>query len=122
MTRNLRHISLLALTASIAACSTTRTVPEGDRLYTGHEIKWTEKKKPKDWSDLKEGMDDRVRPSRNRKFLGMPIKLWLYNLGNKPKGKGPKPPAAQHNGASPRAAQPGETQQDKQDTEQLPGR
>ncbi|MGN7723992.1 translocation and assembly module lipoprotein TamL [Chitinophaga sp. 22620] len=88
MTRNLRHISLLALTASIAACSTTRTVPEGDRLYTGHEIKWTEKKKPKDWSDLKEGMDDRVRPSRNRKFLGMPIKLWLYNLGNKPKGKG----------------------------------
>ncbi|WP_346320966.1 BamA/TamA family outer membrane protein [Chitinophaga sp. YIM B06452] len=88
MTRNLRHIHLLALTALLAACSTTRTVPEGDRLYTGHEIKWTEKKKPKDWSDLKTGMDDRVRPSPNRKFLGMPIKLWLYNLGNKPKGKG----------------------------------
>ncbi|MBO9154105.1 BamA/TamA family outer membrane protein [Chitinophaga sp. GCM10012297] len=88
MTRNLRYISLSALALLLAACSTTRTVPEGDRLYTGHEIKWTEKKKPKDWSDLKSGMDERVRPSPNRKFLGMPIKLWLYNLGNEPKGKG----------------------------------
>ncbi|MBS0025875.1 BamA/TamA family outer membrane protein [Chitinophaga sp. 22321] len=76
----------------ISSCSTTRTVPEGDRLYTGSDVKWipdtVTKKKPKDYSTLLEGMNKRVRPNRNRKFLGMPIKLWLYNLGNEPKGKG----------------------------------
>jgi len=72
----------------ISSCSTTRTVPEGDRLYTGATLKWEDKNKPKDYSTLKEGMEKRVRPIPNSKFLGMPIKLWLYNLGNEPKGKG----------------------------------
>lgn len=88
MIRSARYSILMGLAFLLAACSTTRTVPEGDRLYTGHEIKWTEKKKPKDYSDLKAGMDERIRPNRNRKFLGMPFKLWLYNLGKEPKGKG----------------------------------
>ena len=76
----------------ISSCSTTRTVPEGDRLYTGSDVKWISdtvtKKKPKDYSDLADGMNSRIRPNRNRRFLGMPFKLWLYNLGNEPKGKG----------------------------------
>ncbi len=77
---------------AVSSCSTTRTVPEGDRLYTGSDVKWITdtitKKKPKDYSNLVDGMNKRIRPNRNRKFLGMPIKLWLYNLGNEPKGKG----------------------------------
>lgn len=77
---------------AISSCSTTRTVPEGDRLYTGSDVKWitdtVTKKKPRDYSTLMDGMAKRIRPNRNRKFLGMPIKLWLYNLGNEPKGKG----------------------------------
>lgn len=86
-----RYIRILTIgLLTLSACSTTRTVPEGDRLYTGHDIKWQEKKKdrPKDMSALESGMAERVRPSPNRKFLGMPFKLWLYNLGNEPKGKG----------------------------------
>lgn len=87
------HIILFCLVfLVISSCSTTRTVPEGDRLYTGSEVKWitdtVTKKKPKDYSSLEDGMNKRIRPNRNRKFLGMPIKLWLYNLGNEPKGKG----------------------------------
>ncbi|WP_343704742.1 BamA/TamA family outer membrane protein [Chitinophaga sp.] len=88
MNSSVRYFILCNLALLLAACSTTRTVPEGDRLYTGHEVKWTEKKKPKDYSILKAGMDERVRPTPNRKFLGMPFKLWLYNLGKEPKGKG----------------------------------
>lgn len=88
MIRTLQHILILASGALLlSACSTTRTVPEGDRLYTGATIKWDDKK-PKDYSELESGMEDRIRPNPNRKFLGMPIKLWLYNLGNEPKGKG----------------------------------
>lgn len=87
------HIILFCLVyLVISSCSTTRTVPEGDRLYTGSDVKWitdtVSKKKPNDYSTLEDGMTKRIRPNRNRKFLGMPIKLWLYNLGNEPKGKG----------------------------------
>ncbi|WP_126243486.1 translocation and assembly module lipoprotein TamL [Chitinophaga rhizosphaerae] len=87
----IRQIRILAIgLVTLQACSTTRTVPEGDRLYTGHDVTWDQPKKdrPKDFSTIQSGIDERVRPSPNRKFLGMPIKLWLYNLGNEPKGKG----------------------------------
>jgi len=84
---NYSHIILLMAGLCISACSTTRTVPEGDRLYTGTTVKW-DGKKPKDYATLQEGLEGSVRPKPNRKFLGMPIRLWLYNLGNKPKGKG----------------------------------
>lgn len=88
MISTLRNISFFACIALfVSACSTTRTVPEGDRLYTGSDIKWDDKK-PKDYSELESGMDERIRPRPNRKFLGMPFKLWFYNLGNEPKGKG----------------------------------
>ncbi|MBV8254675.1 MAG: BamA/TamA family outer membrane protein [Chitinophaga sp.] len=72
----------------ISSCSTTRSVPEGDRLYTGSEVVWKKKRKPKDYASLSEGMTKRIRPIRNKRFLGMPIKLWLYNLGHEPKPKG----------------------------------
>ncbi|MGX5816644.1 translocation and assembly module lipoprotein TamL [Chitinophaga lutea] len=88
MTRPIIYVTLMSAAVLAAACSTTRTVPEGDRLYTGHTIKWTEKDKPKDYTTLRDGMNERVRPAPNQRFLGMPIKLWLYNLGNEPKGKG----------------------------------
>lgn len=69
----------------LAACSTTRTVPEGDRLFTGSKIKWEGKKGA---GGLEEDLLKLSRPSPNRRLLGMPIRLWLYNLGNEPKGKG----------------------------------
>lgn len=87
MRTNCLHIISLLAGLCLCACSTTRTVPEGDRLYTGTDVKW-EGKKPKDYGTLKENLDKSVRPKPNRKFLGMPIRLWLYNLGNEPKGKG----------------------------------
>jgi hypothetical protein len=71
----------------ISACSSVRSVPEGDRLYTGTTVRW-EGRKPKDHSTLQEGLDERVRPKPNRRFLGMPMKLWFYNMGKEPKGKG----------------------------------
>jgi outer membrane protein assembly factor BamA len=71
----------------LVACSTTKSVPEGDQLYTGSKIEW-KGKKLKDFSELEDGMESKIYPKPNRRFLGMPIKLWLYNLGKKPTGKG----------------------------------
>lgn len=71
----------------LGACSTTRTVPENDRLYTGADIKW-KGKKPRDYGTLSSSMSSQIRPNPNRKFAGLPFRLWFYNLGKKPKGKG----------------------------------
>ncbi|GAO45685.1 translocation and assembly module lipoprotein TamL [Flavihumibacter petaseus] len=84
----MKHLAvIIASLCMLYSCSTTRAVPEGDQLYTGSKIKW-KGDKPKDYGNLEDGMNERLRPKPNRRFLGMPIKLWLYNLGNKPKGKG----------------------------------
>lgn len=72
---------------TMSACSITRTVPAGDRLYLGADISWKGSKQP-DRQDLEEGMTDRVTPKPNSRVLGIPLGLMLYNLGNKPKGKG----------------------------------
>ncbi len=91
MVKSYRHITSPVLAVLFAmgfyACSTTKSVPEGDRLYTGTTVKW-DGKKPRDYGTLKASLESSVRPKPNKKFLGMPIRLWLYNLGNKPKGKG----------------------------------
>lgn len=86
--QNNRWIVWLVLSLHIfSGCSTTRSVPEGDRLYLGAEVKW-EGEKPGRSKELGETLVSLSRPSPNRKFLGMPVRLWLYNLGNKPTGKG----------------------------------
>src|SRR6188768_660509 len=71
----------------ISSCSTTKTVPENDRLFTGTTIKW-DGKKTRDYSTLKDEMQSSARPKPNKKFLGLPFRLYLYNLGKEPKGKG----------------------------------
>jgi len=76
------------IVAGISACSSTKTVPENGRLYTGANIKWDGKKPRRDYGKLTAEMSSQTRPKPNRKFAGMPIRLWLYNLGKEPKGKG----------------------------------
>lgn len=91
MVKSYRHIISPVLAALFAmgfyACSSTKSVPEGDRLYTGATVKW-DGKKPRDYGTLKANLESSIRPKPNKKVLGMPIRLYLYNLGKKPKGKG----------------------------------
>lgn len=90
MLSTFRYIILcFALCMLCYACSSTKSVPDGDRLYTGASIKWKDdKKKPKDYSTLSDGMNKVLRPKPNKKFLGMPFRLWFYNMSHEPKGKG----------------------------------
>lgn len=71
----------------LASCSTTKNIPEGDRLYTGAKLEWENGKKG-DFKELKSGLNDRLRPKPNKKILGMPVKLWIYNMANPEKNKG----------------------------------
>jgi outer membrane protein insertion porin family len=65
-----------------AGCSTTRSVPEFDALYTGADVKIEQTQvSPKQTKAIRRTLKDVTRPRPNSKILGMPFKLWIYNLG-----------------------------------------
>jgi outer membrane protein insertion porin family len=71
----------------LAACSGTRHLPNGEKLYTGAEIKLESAEKINQRL-IKSTAEGAVRPLPNKKILGMRPKLWLYNLaGQAPKTK-----------------------------------
>ena len=71
------------------SCNLTKFVPDGDALYTGASIKVKDstlsRKEKKIVIEKTEGLP---RPKPNAKFLGIPIKLVLYNMGGDPKKGG----------------------------------
>ena len=77
---------LVWVTMAAASCSTTKSVPQGDALYTGASVSikddFLKKKKEK---ALRKELEALTRPHPNSKFVGMPIKLWLYHLGGNAK-------------------------------------
>jgi outer membrane protein insertion porin family len=84
----LRHhnIYLFILCFILAACNVTKSVPQGDALYTGASVtlnsdSLTAKEKKIFRSDL-QGL---TRPRPNSRFLGIPFKLSFYNLFYKAK-------------------------------------
>lgn len=81
-------IILSAYLIVTASCNVTKTVPKGDALYTGATVKVSDsilsKKQKNKIVDLTEHLP---RPKPNGKFLGIPIKLLLYNLGGKDTSK-----------------------------------
>lgn len=71
----------------ITGCNTTKNIPDGDRLYTGANVKWENGRK-KDYKSVKAELSSRIRPKPNARVLGMPVKLWIYNMANPKKEKG----------------------------------
>ena len=70
----------------LTACSTTRTVPEGDKLYTGArvEIKSPASVTARQKKVLSADLSGLTRPRPNTRFLGIPFKLLIYNMfGNR---------------------------------------
>src|SRR5579863_8306070 len=86
MKRVIEGVSMLVLFFS--ACDTTRLVPKGDALYTGATVKVIDStlsgKTKKQITHLTQPL---IRPIPNSKFLGMPVKLWLYDLAGDPNKK-----------------------------------
>ena len=66
----------------LVACSPTKHIPEGDKLYTGARIKLegTNELTRNEHKVLKSDLDGLTRPKPNSRFLGIPIKLSLYNF------------------------------------------
>lgn len=76
------------LTLLVVGCSSIKSVPENDSLYTGARIKMTQTEvSSKQKKALQNTLEDLSRPKPNSRVLGVPFKLWIYNLGSK-KGLG----------------------------------
>jgi outer membrane protein insertion porin family len=86
---HIRKIVVFFLCTFIIACSGTKHLPEGEKLYTGADIKFEHsEKKIKNKRSLKTAAESAVRPKPNKGFLGIRPKLWLYmQAGQSPKGK-----------------------------------
>ena len=79
---------MVILTLLLAGCSSIRSVPENDALYTGAKIKMARTEIPsKQKKALQNTLEALSRPKPNTRVLGIPFKLWMYNLGSK-KGLG----------------------------------
>ena len=64
----------------ISACSSTKHLPEGDKLYTGARVSVTGTSTVREKKVLEEDLGGLTRPRPNSKFLGLRIKLSIYNL------------------------------------------
>ncbi|HEY5408879.1 MAG TPA: BamA/TamA family outer membrane protein [Ginsengibacter sp.] len=86
---HINHTLLLFIVILIASCNATKLVPAGDALYTGATIKVVDSTlSKKEKKKIHDKTEDLPRPKPNGKFLGIPIKLDLYNLGGNTKKGG----------------------------------
>lgn len=80
-------ICLLAGCILIASsCSNIKYLPAGESLYTGATIKVEDKNvSAKKRKAVRKELEQLTRPRPNKKFLGMRIKLYAYNIAGNPK-------------------------------------
>ena len=79
-------ITTLSFTVLLSSCSNTKFLQEGQLLYTGAKINIkndTLSKKEK--SNLKEALEQQLRPKPNSSLLGLRPKLYIYNITKEPK-------------------------------------
>lgn len=76
----LRNIFLFVLVTLICACSTTKYLQPNQKLYTGAEIKITDKQNSKkgDIGPITTDLNSLLRPKPNSTILGLRYKLWIY--------------------------------------------
>src|SRR5664279_3199356 len=85
-----RAVLLFILPVMFYSCSETSSLEEGQYLYDGAKIKI--KADPrltrKTTKSIKPELEALLRPKPNGSFLGIKVKLLLYNFAGKPTGKG----------------------------------
>jgi outer membrane protein insertion porin family len=84
----LRYLPIL-IVVFISACSTTKYLAPGQKLYNGAQIKITDKNTTKgEASALSDELQGLLRPLPNAKILGLRFKLWVYDKTRTKKQKG----------------------------------
>lgn len=67
-------------------CSNTKYLAEGEMLYTGGEVTVKDSLiSSKERKVIKQQLEGLLRPKPNKSFLGLRIKLYIYNIAGEPK-------------------------------------
>jgi hypothetical protein len=95
MKAGIRYTLLCALCLTLAwvlpGCSSTKTVPDGDALFAGYDVRVNDEKDSSNRrKDLQTELSATVRPKPNASILGMRPKLWIYNAFYTERDKGIK--------------------------------
>src|SRR4029078_6662536 len=78
---------LMIVTFIWSGCGSTKSVPANDKLYTGAGVTLSGVSSSREKKALKEDLNGLTRPKPNSKFLGMRLKLGIYNMFYKAKPK-----------------------------------
>jgi outer membrane protein insertion porin family len=74
----LRYLYILTA-VFLSACSTTKFLAPGQKLYTGGQVNIVDKTiKKADSKAMKSELEGLLRPKPNGKILGLRVKLWIY--------------------------------------------
>jgi outer membrane protein insertion porin family len=80
---------LIVFTCFVSACSTTKYLAPGQKLYTGGKVKIEDKNTTKSEAKALTGeLEGLLRPVPNSTILGLRVKLWIYDKTKTPKRKG----------------------------------
>ena len=83
MSKVLVYRLLVVCALILSACSTTKYVPENDKLYLGADVKIDDKDvKKQTKKDLESDLEALTRPRPNSSILGIRFKLMMHNLRN----------------------------------------
>jgi len=75
----LSYISILFIAVFVSACSTTKFLPPGQKLYTGGEVKIVDADmKKSDNKAITTELEGLLRPKPNGNILGLRYKLYIY--------------------------------------------
>jgi outer membrane protein insertion porin family len=78
----LKHFIVLSFAVLIfGSCSNLRYLDEGQRLYTGSEIKIESKERIRNEKEIRSEAESVIRPQPNTKILFWRPQLWFYNIG-----------------------------------------
>ncbi|MFD2247853.1 BamA/TamA family outer membrane protein [Pontibacter ruber] len=75
----LSSLLMLALLLMVQGCSSTKSVPEGDALFTGFKVEVKGENDKKQRASITTELSNTVRPKPNASILGLRPKLWIYN-------------------------------------------
>ena len=69
-------------------CSNLRYLEQGQELYTGSRIQFENEEKIPGLSKVESELESVMRPEPNAAFMGLRIRLWLFNVAGEPTGRG----------------------------------
>lgn len=82
MTRLLIYVLTITVLLLGVSCSTTKKIPANDALYMGATIKVeSDSLSKKEKRTIRTQLQQLPRPRPNARFLGIPFKLYFYNMG-----------------------------------------